>query len=998
MGRTSLVLSFIIVAYISGITAQIKGCEKASRADIGFLVDGSSSISPGNVQEVRSFLRNFIKALDIGPNNVRIGLAQYSNEPQPEILLKDHSDKRSLLAAVEKIQLLGGGVTETGKAIEFLRKQFFTKEAGSRVDQRVPQIAVVITDGKSTDNVKAPAQKLRQDGVMVFSVGVGDANREKLESIANWPPDRFLHSVDSYQGLQRLTEELLETVCGSVVEQNEALAERFADVFFLVDRNIGQAQFTLFRVDLLKLIIQINPGASTYRVGMAQYGEDTQVQFLLNTHQTKQELQAAVRGFRLRPQPNRPRNLGRALQNAFAHFFTKEAGGRAHLGARQFLVVVSGNDSDHLVYQDARMIKSAGVTVVGMSAGASLDALHRFVNSGYAFDSPRVLTLKEFIVTEKMDHITEDCKGANIADIVFIVDESGSIGAENFQLVRSFLHSIVSSLDVRPNKVQVGIVTYNEESKAQVYLDTFDNREEILQFISRLPYTGGGTNTGAALNFTRDNIFIEEKGSRRRKGVQQVAVVITDGESQDSVFEAAASLRRDDVSVYAVGIKHASKEELEEMASHPVHRHVFNVDSFTELRALKHSLQKVICENVIDQAVKVSVRESKAKKACVQKDEADIFFLMDDSGSIGNLDFEDMRNFIIKFFRTFNIGPDHVRVGLVKYAGDPSLQFDLTATLDVDKMETFVRNIDHKGGGTETGKALKSMGPHFRRAKQTRGHKVPEYLIVITDGKSSDDVKAPAEELRLQGVIIFAIGVKDYNQSELVDIEGDTKRTIQVNNFDALKSINNNIIEEICSEDICRDILGDIFFLVDGSESISSVDFMKIKEFLKTVISKPTIEQNKVHVGLMQFSTDNRLEFPLGRYYNRDEILTAIDDMEPLDRGTFTGKALTQVSQYFDVNNGGRPDVGQRLIVITDGEAKDEVRGPAEALRKKGVVVYAIGVGEANSNQLLDISGSQDRVYSKKDFDALKDLESQVSLELCWQKGGVKTFDGPRQE
>uniref|UniRef100_A0A8C9XAN3 VWFA domain-containing protein n=1 Tax=Sander lucioperca TaxID=283035 RepID=A0A8C9XAN3_SANLU len=923
-------------------------------------------------QEVRSFLRNFIKALDIGPNKVRIGLAQYSDEPQQEFLLKDHSDRKSLLAAVEKIKLLGGLTgTETGKAIDFLQKQYFTKEAGSRVDQRVPQIAIVITDGESSDEVKEPAQKLRQDGVIVFGIGVGEANQKQLESIANWPPDRFLQSLDSYQALQELMEELLETVCVAVVAQKEALAERYADIFFLVDSGIVQGQFTLFKSELQKLINQINAGASTYRVGVAQYGQDTRVEFLLNAHQTKQQLISAVRGFRLRPQPNQLPQLGRALQNANTRFFTRQAGGRAHLGARQFLVVVSGRDSDDPVSKDAQRIKSAGVTVVGMSAGASMDALQRFVSSGYAFDSPRVLILKDSILTEKKDDITEDCRGANIADIVFIVDESGSIGTENFKLVRTFLHSIVSSLDVRPNKVQVGIVSYNEESTARVYLNTFDNREEILQFIKILPYSEGGTNTGAALNFTRDNIFIEERGSRKSKGVQQVAVVITDGESQDRVHEAAISLRRADVTVYSVGIENANMEELRDMASHPIDRHVFNVNSFTELKALKHSLQKVICENIIDQAVKVT---------CVKKDEADIFFLMDDSGSIGNQDFKDMQNFIINFFRTFNIGPNHVRVGLVKYADDPTLQFDLTASSNVDNMETSVKTIRHEGGGTETGKALKSMGPHFRRAMQTRGHKVPEYLIVITDGESTDDVTAPAEELRQQGVIIFAIGVKESNQAQLVDIAGDSKRTIQVNNFDALKSIKNNIITDICTDD-CKDVQGDIFFLADGSESISKDDFKKMKEFMKAVIRNPAIEQNKVHVGLMQFSTDNRLEFPLTRYYSREEILKAIDNMKQLDQGTLTGKALTEVSQYFDKTNGGRPDISQRLIVITDGEAKDEVIGPAEALRKKGVVVYAIGVVDANTTQLVDISGSTDRVYSEKNFDALKDLESKLIID-----------------
>lgn len=189
-------------------------------ADIVFLVDGSSSIGPTNFQEVRVFLRSVVSGLDIGPNKVRVGLVQFSDEPHQEFLLKDHMDKRSLLTAVENFPYRQGG-TQTGKAIEYLRTQYFKEEAGSRINQRVPQIAVVITDGDSTDDVVAPAQSLRRNGVIVFGIGVGQANQKELISIANRPSERFLYSIDSYQALQRLTEGLLETVCISVEDQLE---------------------------------------------------------------------------------------------------------------------------------------------------------------------------------------------------------------------------------------------------------------------------------------------------------------------------------------------------------------------------------------------------------------------------------------------------------------------------------------------------------------------------------------------------------------------------------------------------------------------------------------------------------------------------------------------------------------------------------------------------------------------------------------------------------
>lgn len=199
-------------------------CVKATRADIVFLVDGSTSIGNDNFQEVRRFLRDVVNGLDIGPDKVRVGLAQYSDDPRQEFLLEDHMDKTSVLAALDTFPYLKGG-TETGKALNFTLNEYFTEEAGSRVNQRVPQIAVVITDGESADDVKGPAQSLRRRGVIVFAIGVREANLDELESIANSPPDRFRFTIDNFQALKGLTNSLLPRVCISIEDQGQGNAK-----------------------------------------------------------------------------------------------------------------------------------------------------------------------------------------------------------------------------------------------------------------------------------------------------------------------------------------------------------------------------------------------------------------------------------------------------------------------------------------------------------------------------------------------------------------------------------------------------------------------------------------------------------------------------------------------------------------------------------------------------------------------------------------------------
>ncbi|KAJ8004902.1 hypothetical protein DPEC_G00141110 [Dallia pectoralis] len=121
------------------------------------------------------FLRRFVEGLDIGSDKVRVGLAQFSDQPKKEFLLAD----KTLLEKVDQIQQLHGG-TATGTAISFLQTKFFTKSAGSRADQRVPQIAVVLTDGDSLDDVVIPANELRKHGVLVYAIGLGEIKSNKL--------------------------------------------------------------------------------------------------------------------------------------------------------------------------------------------------------------------------------------------------------------------------------------------------------------------------------------------------------------------------------------------------------------------------------------------------------------------------------------------------------------------------------------------------------------------------------------------------------------------------------------------------------------------------------------------------------------------------------------------------------------------------------------------------------------------------------------------------
>nr|XP_039263579.1 collagen alpha-1(XXVIII) chain-like isoform X5 [Styela clava] len=189
--------------------------------------------------------------------------------------------------------------------------------------------------------------------------------------------------------------------------------------------------------------------------------------------------------------------------------------------------------------------------------------------------------------------------GDSQTDIAFLVDGSSSVGDEDFNLLRKFLYDIVGSLEyIGPDGFRVSIIQYNESPRIELRFEESVNPAAVLSTIENIRYIEGNTQTGHALNTTRQ-IFntIRESGERRK--ASQVIVVITDGRSQDDVIKPAASLKRDGVAIFAIGVTDSSEYvELAEIASQPLDDHVYIVDTYAEIAKIKDNLLQKICKDV----------------------------------------------------------------------------------------------------------------------------------------------------------------------------------------------------------------------------------------------------------------------------------------------------------------------------------------------------------------------------------------------------------------
>ncbi|XP_014643753.1 PREDICTED: collagen alpha-6(VI) chain [Ceratotherium simum simum] len=591
------------------------------------------------------------------------------------------------------------------------------------------------------------------------------------------------------------------------------------------------------------------------------------------------------------------------------------------------------------------------------------------------------------------DILVEVCQGPSVADVVFLLDVSINGSQENFDYLKEFLEESVSALDIKEHCMRVALVAFSNETKVINSLSRGINKSEVLRYIQNLSPQAGKAYTGAAIRKIRKEVFSAKNGSRKNQGVPQIAVLVTHRPSEDNVTKAAVTLRRQGVTIFTLGIEGSSDTQLEKIASHPAEQYLSKLKTFSDLAAHNQTFLKKLRNQITHKVSVFSERTETLKSGCVDTEEADIYLLIDGSGSTQATDFHEMKTFLSEVVGMFNIAPQKVRVGAVQYADSWDLEFEINKYSNKHDLGKAIENIRQMGGNTNTGAALNFTLGLLQKAKKQRGNKVPCHLVVLTNGVSKDSILEPANRLREELIHVYAIGVKEANQTQLREIAGEEKRVYYVHDFDALKDIRNQVVQEICAEEACKEMKADIMFLVDSSGSIGPENFSKMKTFMKNLVSKSQIGADRVQIGVVQFSDVNKEEFPLNRYVSESEISGAIDRMAHIGETTLTGGALTFVSQYFSAAKGARPNVRKFLILITDGEAQDIVKDPAVALRQEGIIIYSVGVFGSNVTQLEEISGRPEMVFYVENFDILQHIEDDLVFGICSPREECKRIE-----
>nr|ABO52963.1 matrilin 4 isoform 1 precursor [Lemur catta] len=191
----------------------------------------------------------------------------------------------------------------------------------------------------------------------------------------------------------------------------------------------------------------------------------------------------------------------------------------------------------------------------------------------------------------------------------------------------------------------------------------------------------------------------------------------------------------------------------------------------------------------------------------------------------------------------------------------------------------------------------------------------------------------------------------------------------------------------------CREGHVDLVLLVDGSKSVRPQNFELVKRFVNQIVDFLDVSPDGTRVGLVQFSSRVRTEFPLGRYGTAAEVKQAVLAVEYMERGTMTGLALRHMVEHsFSEAQGARPralNVPRVGLVFTDGRSQDDISVWAARAKEEGIVMYAVGVGKAVEEELREIASepAELHVSYSPDFSTMTHLLENLRGSICPEEG-----------
>ncbi|XP_029991060.1 matrilin-4 isoform X2 [Sphaeramia orbicularis] len=579
----------------------------------------------------------------------------------------------------------------------------------------------------------------------------------------------------------------------------------------------------------------------------------------------------------------------------------------------------------------------------------------------------------------------QKCKSGPV-DLVFLIDSSRSVRPHEFETMRKFMIDILNTLDIGPDATRVGVVQYSSQVRSEFSLKAHGNLDAMVKGINQIIPLAQGTMTGLAIKYVMNAAFTEEEGDRPK--VPNVAVIVTDGRPQDRVAEVAAEAREKGIEIYAVGVARADMTSLRAMASPPFEDHVFLVESFDLIHQFGLQFQDKLCGVDLclesDHGCEHICESSPGSYHCLCLPG---YTLNDDGKTCTAIDL-------------CAEGKHDCEQVCISSPGSFSCDCNKGYKLNDDKKTCSMIDYCSFGNHSCDHECVSVLNGYHCRCNE--GYKLLE------DGKTCQPIDLCAEgKHECEQICISAPGVYTCDCNKGFKLNEDKKTCT---NMDLCNTVEHGCEHQcvstpgsyycICPEGqllqedgkscgTCKSANIDLVLLIDGSKSVRPQNFELVKKFVNQVVDSLDVSAHGTRVGLVQYSSRVRTEFPLNMYHTADEIKAAVMKVEYMEKGTMTGLALKHmVENSFSEAEGARPlsrNIPRIGLVFTDGRSQDDITEFAKKAKEAGITMYAVGVGKAVEDELREIASEpvEKHFYYTTDFSAISTIAENLKLNVC---------------
>ncbi|KAG7271057.1 hypothetical protein CRUP_037956 [Coryphaenoides rupestris] len=390
--------------------------------------------------------------------------------------------------------------------------------------------------------------------------------------------------------------------------------------------------------------------------------------------------------------------------------------------------------------------------------------------------------------------------------IVFVLEDTDSVGQRNFNLTLEFVVSVLERLSQERRCVRATLIRYSRTATVEIRgWELWQNQALLLQRLREIRWHGGDrTNTGAAMRTAYQETTATAAAtslcptSGPDSPSNRVVFLVTADRPTDTVTTTTTTTTTNiRTRPILVGPKNFTVAMCDVMPSICAPPGPMRVPTFWDLPILFDEVVNITLTPVSPVQPTLLPPHMAISVPC--KMPMDVLFLLKSGGQ-----FEDMKTFVKAFIRQADIGPNMTQVGVAQYGGGASTTAEVTWQ-DAQSTADLLHLIDGVHSKTATAPALGSA-LQFAISQASGGRAgVPKAVVMLVTDRSTDDVQKAANEALVTGVSVFPIGVGgDYDRTELSVLAGshgnqdNTQHVKSIDQLLMLLALDHEFAERIC--------------------------------------------------------------------------------------------------------------------------------------------------------------------------------------------------------